>query len=180
MMLSATFNNISITGIPQRSVVLVEETGKPSNNYRLRKSLSNFYYEYTKIFWSDYVYGQFNVSLSISNFDVVCTVSEMSNRKNVSITAGANQSKSETVLHIWWHCRCLANSHSCFPVVICILPIAWLRSEWVISKAWVQSCLKQTFVFFWFSVCSIGTKVITCMLDGASLFFTCFILWFFF
>jgi hypothetical protein len=33
MMLNATFNNISITGISQRSIVLVEETGKPSNNY---------------------------------------------------------------------------------------------------------------------------------------------------
>ena len=33
-MLSATFNNISVTGISQRSIVLVEETGNPSNNYR--------------------------------------------------------------------------------------------------------------------------------------------------
>jgi hypothetical protein len=34
MMLSATFNNISVTSISQRSVVLVEETEKPYNNYR--------------------------------------------------------------------------------------------------------------------------------------------------
>ena len=33
-MLNATFNNISVTGKSQRSVLLVEETGKPSNNYR--------------------------------------------------------------------------------------------------------------------------------------------------
>ena len=34
MMFNVTFNNISVTGISQRSIVLVEETGKPSNNYR--------------------------------------------------------------------------------------------------------------------------------------------------
>jgi hypothetical protein len=34
MMLNTTFNNISVTGISQWSVVLVEKTGKPSNNYR--------------------------------------------------------------------------------------------------------------------------------------------------
>ena len=34
MMLSATFNNISVTGISQRSALLVEETGKPCSNYR--------------------------------------------------------------------------------------------------------------------------------------------------
>ena len=34
MMLNATFNNISVTGISQRSVLLVEKTRKPSNNYR--------------------------------------------------------------------------------------------------------------------------------------------------
>ena len=33
-MLNVTFNNISVTGISQRSVLLVEDTGKPSNNYR--------------------------------------------------------------------------------------------------------------------------------------------------
>ena len=101
MMLKATFNNISVTGISQRSVLLVEKTRKPSNNYQpAANHCQTFFYEYTKILRSDYVYGQFNVSLSISNFDVVCTVSGMSNRKNVSITAGAKQSKSETVLHI--------------------------------------------------------------------------------
>ena len=34
MVLNTTFNNISVTGISQWSVVLVEKTGKPSNNYR--------------------------------------------------------------------------------------------------------------------------------------------------
>ena len=80
----------------------------------------------------------FNVSLSNWSSGVVCTVSEMSNSKHVTNTAGANHSKSVTVLHVWWHCRCLAHSHSCFPVAMCILPIARLRSEWAISKAWVK------------------------------------------
>ena len=34
MMLNVTFNNVTVTGISQRSVLLVEETGKPRNNYR--------------------------------------------------------------------------------------------------------------------------------------------------
>jgi hypothetical protein len=36
MMLNVTFNNVSVTGIgiSQLSVLLVEETGNPSNNYR--------------------------------------------------------------------------------------------------------------------------------------------------
>jgi hypothetical protein len=34
MMLNATFNNISVTSISQRSVLLVKETGKPCSNYR--------------------------------------------------------------------------------------------------------------------------------------------------
>ena len=33
-MLNAIFSNISVTGIPQWSVVLVEKTGKSSNTYR--------------------------------------------------------------------------------------------------------------------------------------------------
>jgi hypothetical protein len=35
MMLNAIFSNISVTGISQWSVVLVEKTGKSSNIYRL-------------------------------------------------------------------------------------------------------------------------------------------------
>ena len=95
------------------------------------------FYEYTKILRSDYVYGQFNVSLFIWSSGVASTVLEMTKRKNISNTAGTNHSKSDTVLHVWWHCRCLDNSHSCFPVVMCILPIAPLRSELAISKAWM-------------------------------------------
>jgi hypothetical protein len=34
MMLHATFNNISVTGKSQRSVVLLKETGKPCKTYR--------------------------------------------------------------------------------------------------------------------------------------------------
>ena len=34
MMLNVTFNTVSVTSISQRSVLLVEKTGKPSNNYR--------------------------------------------------------------------------------------------------------------------------------------------------
>ena len=151
MMLNVTFNNVSVTGKSQQSDVLVKKTGKPSNNYRPTANLcQSFITNIQKIFRNDYVYGHFNIFLSIWSSDVVCTVSKMSNRKNVSITARANQPKSETVLHVWWHCRCLATSHSCFSVVICILPIARLRSEWAITKAWMESCLKQTFFFFWF------------------------------
>jgi len=34
MVLNATFNNISVTGILWRSVLLVEETGVPAENHR--------------------------------------------------------------------------------------------------------------------------------------------------
>ena len=42
MVLNATFNNISVTGISWQLVLLVEETGGPGENHRPVASHSNF------------------------------------------------------------------------------------------------------------------------------------------
>ena len=78
--------------------------------------------------------------MSIWSSDVVCTVSKMSNRKNVSITARAIQSKSDTVLHVWWHCRCLATS--LFLLILNVL--GWNKSHYLYA-GW---CVISFHVFY--------------------------------